>query len=149
MAESRLSVQALSSLMLPVTQGVYDMHQRRLLEIGTPSVDLSDPATVSKVLNFAHQSVVQSSDPTVRDSVSPAVNDALIKAASNAIAAVNAQTDKATGAAEMEKTSYLVQTKVYCPQLIPFLRQREYKSSTYVFVIEDIQLLYLSFPLKC
>lgn len=75
-------------------------------------MELSDPTTVSKVLNFAHQSVVQSSDPTVRDSVSPAVNDALIKAASNAIAAANAQTDKAVDAMQMEKSSYLVQTKV-------------------------------------
>eukprot|EP00884_Botryococcus_braunii_P015883 jgi/Botrbrau1/2979/Bobra.0026s0042.2 len=104
--------QALSSMMLPLAQSGSDMHQRRLLQAGGLSVELSDPATVSKVLNFAHQSVVQSSDPTVRDSVSPAVNDAFITAASNAIAAANAQTDKAVDAAEMEKTSYLVQTKV-------------------------------------
>lgn len=106
----------MSSLMLPFTQSASDMHQRRLLEVGGASVELSDPSTVSKVLSFAHQSVLQSSDPTVRDSVSPAVNDKTIQAASAAIASINAQTDRATDAAEMQKTSYLVQTKVPLPR---------------------------------
>jgi hypothetical protein len=105
-------LQASSSLALPAVGAAAGGNQRRLLQDGKLVLQLSDPAIVSKVLNFAHQSVLQSSDPTVRDSVSPVVDDATIKAASAAIANINAHADTATNAQEIEKTSFLVQTKV-------------------------------------
>lgn len=69
-------------------------------------------ATQAELMSFAQSSAGSNPDPSVRGALASGFGNEFLSTAAAAIANLNAQTDAATNAADVEKTAYYAQAVV-------------------------------------